>query len=379
DSFHKKEEEDSDGSYKKPVDSNGTATSQPEQTTSKPLETTPLEEFFLPEPPVIQGQGVNTGFDTRAANYGKEGNYCTELSYQTLEQLGMYDTDWSAMDPDEAQELQKEMNSVALSVFAEFFEREVAALIEKGVHSCSPDGRMFDKDGNEIKSKQLSNEAYDAQVAEKMFDVLDFLKETNPKCYDLMVAWREDNGISNERDSSSEKNDVVVQSKTTDTSNSTNTTGTTENEPAIDPTDPTNPSTYEPDAWLKDYYTQISTETGEEVVDKTDPTNPETYDPKAWLTAYRASKTETPKVEETPEVEESPEVEENEDSQGETEETPSSASDFATKEEYFDYLKETYTGIERDNLDIPDTLLEQAMNDPKKEEELLAFLDKVAK
>lgn len=153
-----------------------------------------------------------------------------------------------------------------------------------------------------------------------------------------------------------------------------------------DPSDPTKPNTYEPDAWLKDYYSNNVDETSEETfVDKTDYTNAETYDPKAWLAAYKDNKIQIAQAEALEKEEEEdttvgvPEdlfegtTEENTDGTGESTEG-TSASDFANITEYFDYLKATYEVIERDNLDIPETLLEQAMNDPKKEEELLAFL-----
>lgn len=138
-----------------------------------------------------------------------------------------------------------------------------------------------------------------------------------------------------------------------------------------DPTDPTLPGSYVPDAWLTDYRNGLVDESGEvdaSLGDPTDYTNTATYDPNAWLDAYKANKAAIEAA-----AQEEAEGTTGTEGTDETQGTP--ASEFATTGEYRDYLTENYAAITNSNIEISDTVLQQAMDDPSKEKVLLDYLE----
>lgn len=93
------------------------------------------------------------------------------------------------------------------------------------------------------------------------------------------------------------------------------------------------------------------------------------YDPSAWLKNYKTS--DKNKTEETPSSKPSISTDTY---------TPSSkatASDFSTTTDYHSYLKSAYPSIENSNIQISDTVLQQAMEDPEKEKILTQFLSEM--
>lgn len=101
------------------------------------------------------------------------------------------------------------------------------------------------------------------------------------------------------------------------------------------------------------------------------------YDPSKWLKDYKAGKgkgeTEgknqfTPTDKTDTYTPSSPNLSTNTTVNGST------ASSFASTEDYSNYLKETYASITNCNISISDNALQQAMNDPEKEKALTDFL-----
>lgn len=105
---------------------------------------------------------------------------------------------------------------------------------------------------------------------------------------------------------------------------------------------------YDPNKWLKDYKANKKDEganTSFKPADKTD-----TYTPSNQNT------TTTPNLSTNTTV------------------NGSNASQFASTEDYSNYLKETYPSITSSNISISENALQQAMNDPEKEKALTDFL-----
>ncbi|MFI3255336.1 MAG: hypothetical protein R3Y63_13530, partial [Eubacteriales bacterium] len=167
-----------------------------------------LEEFFLE---VLtdeeKAERIQAAIDTFQANNDgiskaeidamnnatlREGYYGTAVFDATMEQLGGY----AAFDPNgimtqEEHDQQKiEITCVALSMW-----RESMANVPEGHHSYSQDGSIiYDKDGNDLKVPYISESQYQEGLKKEMDKVLAFLKENEPKFYDIMLQWREDNG-----------------------------------------------------------------------------------------------------------------------------------------------------------------------------------------
>lgn len=95
------------------------------------------------------------------------------------------------------------------------------------------------------------------------------------------------------------------------------------------------------------------------------------YDPKSWLNSYKANKTNT---EETSAVNSSSANKVDTFTRTATASTKTAAADFDNTTDYHNYLKETYSSIESENIKISDKVLQQAMGDPEKEKVLVDFL-----
>lgn len=105
---------------------------------------------------------------------------------------------------------------------------------------------------------------------------------------------------------------------------------------------------YDPNKWLKDYKSNKKEEGGK--------TSFQPAEKKDTYTPSSQSATTTPNLSTNTTV------------------NGSNASQFASTEDYSNYLKETYPSITSSNISISENALQQAMNDPEKEKILTDFL-----